>query len=212
MGVTHMWGGVAIELVAHHEWIRNAEMYAVLKKLVFFGKQRLFLVGWPWVCVHCIPMFSWLEGWALDAWRVGAWACGRVGARGHVRACEVCVRARNGAKARCPVAWCPWRNGGAVAAAAMHAAIIAPCPPHPALRPALQAFRKWHTTVRSIKFARRQQQLADSLLHMSPAYGTVRSRGCVRACVLRVRACVARPPPPVSNTIQVTPDHEAWYS
>jgi len=45
MGVTHMWNGVAIELVPHHEWIRNAELFAILKKLVFFKKQRLFLVS-----------------------------------------------------------------------------------------------------------------------------------------------------------------------
>eukprot|EP00967_Tisochrysis_lutea_P013616 scaffold15232_cov19-Tisochrysis_lutea.AAC.1 len=45
MGVTHMWNGVAHELIPHHEWIRNAELFAILKKLVFFKKQRLFLVG-----------------------------------------------------------------------------------------------------------------------------------------------------------------------
>ncbi len=43
-GVTHMWGGVAYELVPHHEWIRDAELFAVLKKLVLFGKHELFKV------------------------------------------------------------------------------------------------------------------------------------------------------------------------
>jgi len=54
MGVTHMWGGVASELSPHHEWIRSAELFAILKKLVFFKKQRLFLVS----CARCLTSFE----------------------------------------------------------------------------------------------------------------------------------------------------------
>lgn len=43
-GVTHMWGGLVYELVPHYEWIRDAELYSVLKKLVLFAKRPLFTV------------------------------------------------------------------------------------------------------------------------------------------------------------------------
>jgi len=46
MGVTHMWGGKAYELCPHHEWVRNAEMFSILKKRsVLFSKGTLLLVG-----------------------------------------------------------------------------------------------------------------------------------------------------------------------
>lgn len=77
-GVTHMWGGVAYDLTPHHEWIRDAELFAVLKKLVLFKKRPLFI-----------------------------------------------------------------------------------------------AFRTWHASVRAIRFAKRQQQLADTLMVLSPTFGTV---------------------------------------
>ncbi len=51
-GVTHMWGGVAYELVPHHVWIRDAELFAVLKKLVLFKKHALFTVGEDALSAH----------------------------------------------------------------------------------------------------------------------------------------------------------------
>ncbi|KAJ9507154.1 hypothetical protein QJQ45_004843 [Haematococcus lacustris] len=47
-GVTHMWGGLVYELVPHYEWIRDAELYSVLKKLVLFAKRPLFTAFRKW--------------------------------------------------------------------------------------------------------------------------------------------------------------------
>ncbi len=44
-GVTHMWGGAAYELTPHHEWVRDSEIFCILKKLVMFKKYLLFQVG-----------------------------------------------------------------------------------------------------------------------------------------------------------------------
>ena len=40
-----------------------------------------------------------------------------------------------------------------------------------------QAFRIWHSSVRSSRFRRRQAQLSKGLLLLSPCYGKVRARG-----------------------------------
>ena len=44
-GVTHVWGGVAYELVPHHQWFRDCEMFSVLKKLTMFRMSELFQVS-----------------------------------------------------------------------------------------------------------------------------------------------------------------------
>lgn len=70
-----MWGGQAYELVRHHEWIRNAEMFSILKKLVFFNKQTLFLVGGGRGCRRvgfkgpCMPVNALM--WGCVVWGRG---------------------------------------------------------------------------------------------------------------------------------------------
>lgn len=53
MGVTHMWGGVAYDLTPHHEWIRDAELFSILKKIVLFKKYILFQVR---QCTLLLPL------------------------------------------------------------------------------------------------------------------------------------------------------------
>lgn len=43
-GVTHMWGGIAYELTPYHEWVRQREIFEVLKKLVMFKSYLVFEV------------------------------------------------------------------------------------------------------------------------------------------------------------------------
>eukprot|EP00798_Chlamydomonas_sp_ICE-L_P030125 gene30125-35105_t len=47
-GVTHMWGGLAYELVPHHQWYREAQIFSILKRLVIFKKNELFHAFRKW--------------------------------------------------------------------------------------------------------------------------------------------------------------------
>jgi hypothetical protein len=37
-----VWGGVAYELLPHSVWVRDAELFAILKRRLFFSKYQLF--------------------------------------------------------------------------------------------------------------------------------------------------------------------------
>lgn len=115
-----MWNGIAYDLTPHHEWIRDAELFSVLKRLVMFAKRPLFMV-WPML----VSQLQFMVVAAHDS-------CNASGSQ-------------------------PCSSGQHLVAT---------------LLLCLKAFRKWHATVRYMRFTRRQQLLSDSLLILSPTFGT----------------------------------------